>query len=284
MPLLMYLSSTEVEAHEEAPPAAPAADGMPVAFPGLNAPLATPPAPEDASAVDMDIGSGSEAEEGELQSAARRHTARDATHDAAHLAATTQKHETPHPRDITGGVGAVATGTATRGREETGQRNEASNRTAARHHHHQHHHAQRPSITAAAAAPAEASRPANSSDTDTFLARLRAGDEAAALDMLTEHPALGRTPDALHLASSCGLTAVVALLLAARTVSVNARSAHGDTALHLAAYGGHVGIVGALLAAGADVHARTAEGATPLDLAAGQPHVRALLQRAGSGQ
>ncbi|MGY1408236.1 ankyrin repeat domain-containing protein [Luteimonas sp. A611] len=53
-------------------------------------------------------------------------------------------------------------------------------------------------------------------------------------------------------------------LLLRHKARVDARDRDARTALHVAAFQGHAGIVAALLDAGADVHARDAAGATPL--------------------
>ncbi len=59
-------------------------------------------------------------------------------------------------------------------------------------------------------------------------------------------------------------------LLLKHKAKVDTRDGNGRSALHEAAYAGHAGIIGALLAAGADVHARDGEGRTPwLDAARG---------------
>lgn len=66
-----------------------------------------------------------------------------------------------------------------------------------------------------------------------------------------------------------------ALYLLKRGVDVNAQTAVGFTALHLAAANGDIGLVGVLLRHGADVDAQSV-GGTPLHLAAQNGHVRVV--------
>ena len=63
---------------------------------------------------------------------------------------------------------------------------------------------------------------------------------------------------------------------------VHHRDAAGRTALHLAAQSGAAPAVGALLAAGADVHAQTAAGSTAMQLAAPYEDVQLRLAEAGA--
>ena len=63
---------------------------------------------------------------------------------------------------------------------------------------------------------------------------------------------------------------------------VHHRDAAGRTALHLAAQSGAALAVGALLAAGADVHAQTAAGSTAMQLAAAYEDVQLRLAEAGA--
>ena len=72
------------------------------------------------------------------------------------------------------------------------------------------------------------------------------------------------------------MAAITRLLVAG--ANVNARDKDVETALHLAAFGGHAAIISRLLVAGADIHATTNGGLTALDLAANQGH-RAIVSR-----
>ncbi|MDI1228821.1 MAG: ankyrin repeat domain-containing protein [bacterium] len=54
------------------------------------------------------------------------------------------------------------------------------------------------------------------------------------------------------------------------------KQVHGTTALHLAAFHGHVKVMEILLAAGADIHARNIVGETPLLVATSKRHVHAV--------
>ena len=63
---------------------------------------------------------------------------------------------------------------------------------------------------------------------------------------------------------------------------VHHRDASGRTALHMAAQSGAALAVGALLAAGADVHAQTAAGSTAMQLAAPFEDVQLRLAEAGA--
>ena len=76
----------------------------------------------------------------------------------------------------------------------------------------------------------------------------------------------------------------VTALLAAAGIDVNAANGRGDTALMLAASGGHTETVTALLAApGVKLNVAATDGTTALALAEGRGHVEtASLLRAGS--
>lgn len=54
------------------------------------------------------------------------------------------------------------------------------------------------------------------------------------------------------------------------------KQVHGTTALHLAAFHGHVHVMDILLKAGADIHARNIVGETPLLVATSKRHVHAV--------
>lgn len=54
------------------------------------------------------------------------------------------------------------------------------------------------------------------------------------------------------------------------------KQVHGTTALHLAAFHGHVAVMEILLKAGADIHARNIIGETPLLVAASKKHLHAV--------
>mmetsp|Transcript_5739 Transcript_5739/g.17271 ORF Transcript_5739/g.17271 Transcript_5739/m.17271 type:complete len:857 (-) Transcript_5739:659-3229(-) len=98
--------------------------------------------------------------------------------------------------------------------------------------------------------------------------------------------AQGTTP--FHLAALCGYVAEVSALLEAKLESVaailEAPDENGFTALHLAAWFGHLEICAQLLAAGATVDCRSAAGETPLQLAVCRSHceVAELLLRDGA--
>jgi ankyrin repeat protein len=79
----------------------------------------------------------------------------------------------------------------------------------------------------------------------------------------------GATPALLPAAGAEEDDAAGVQLLLRHKARVDARDAHGRSALHEAARAGNVEILGVLLAAGADVHARDAAGRTPLLDAAG---------------
>ena len=74
----------------------------------------------------------------------------------------------------------------------------------------------------------------------------------------------GASPALLSAAGSEEDDAAGVLLLLKHKSKIDARDARGRSALHEAAHAGHVEIMAALLAAGADVHARDAAGRTPL--------------------
>ncbi len=80
----------------------------------------------------------------------------------------------------------------------------------------------------------------------------------------------GATPALLPASGAEEDDAAGVQLLLKHKARVDARDAHGRSALHEAARAGNVDILAVLLAAGADVHARDAAGRTPLlDAAAG---------------
>jgi ankyrin repeat protein len=54
------------------------------------------------------------------------------------------------------------------------------------------------------------------------------------------------------------------------------KQVHGTTALHLAAFHGHVSVMDILLKAGADIHARNIIGETPLLVATSKSHIHAV--------
>lgn len=54
------------------------------------------------------------------------------------------------------------------------------------------------------------------------------------------------------------------------------KQVHGTTALHLAAFHGHVNVMDILLKAGADIHARNVVGETPLLVATSKKHLHAV--------
>ncbi len=54
------------------------------------------------------------------------------------------------------------------------------------------------------------------------------------------------------------------------------KQVHGTTALHLAAFHGHVAVMEILLKAGADIHARNVVGETPLLVATSKSHIHAV--------
>jgi ankyrin repeat protein len=60
----------------------------------------------------------------------------------------------------------------------------------------------------------------------------------------------------------------------------------GGTALFLASQNGHLEVIQALLAKGAEINAKTDDGRTALDVATAKGHddVRALLMQAGAKQ
>lgn len=82
--------------------------------------------------------------------------------------------------------------------------------------------------------------------------------------------------------ASQGNSEMVEMILAAKPSAARARCEDGDTALHAAAGQGHLRIVKALVAAGADVRATTKEGKTPLSMAlqSGHSEVAAALRGA----
>ena len=86
----------------------------------------------------------------------------------------------------------------------------------------------------------------------------------------------GATPALLAAAGGEDDDAAGVQLLLKHKAKVDARDAHGRSALHEAAYAGHNDVLSALLAAGADVHARDGHGRTPLLDAARRARLPAL--------
>ena len=87
----------------------------------------------------------------------------------------------------------------------------------------------------------------------------------APLAALQEPEALA---EALRSAAAAGLMAPLkALLGRSEEVAVDAKDHDGDTALMLAAQGGHAAAIAALLAAGAEVEAKDNDGRTALEVA-----------------
>ncbi|HTO14076.1 MAG TPA: ankyrin repeat domain-containing protein [Candidatus Binatia bacterium] len=83
---------------------------------------------------------------------------------------------------------------------------------------------------------------------------------------------------ALHAALAGRASARILSRLLARGADVNARAAGGHTALHEAAFRGHLELAQILLAHGADAAARNDDGQTPLDIAEAKGHA-ALARR-----
>ena len=83
---------------------------------------------------------------------------------------------------------------------------------------------------------------------------------------------------ALHVSAACGRMDTAKRLLALGA-GVGYRTKRGDTPLHYACFGGHVGMVDVLRAAGADTTAVTDDGFTPKQLAGAYPLVLAALER-----
>ena len=196
----MYMTADATE--EDATPIPVGGDGMPVRYPGFNAPLERPASPDKPQTVDMEVSD----DEGGEEEAGNGGGTLGGTLGGTH-----------------GGGGGLADG----GR---------------------------------------------------FLTALRERDGATALRLLQLHPQLASLPDALHRASSTGAVAVVQHILDSGLSHVNARTPAGDTALHLAAYGGHANVVRALVRAGADVAATTPEGMTAEALAGARHDVRAAIE------
>ncbi|KAI8513952.1 positive regulation of extrinsic apoptotic signaling pathway via death domain receptors protein [Branchiostoma belcheri] len=95
-------------------------------------------------------------------------------------------------------------------------------------------------------------------------------DKSCCMDMLNYSKLNGDTP--LHQAASGGHVGVAELLLKAGA-RVDCRRLFGDTPIHNAASKGHVGVVELLLKAGAQVDSRGEKFYTPLHCAASRGHV-----------
>jgi ankyrin repeat protein len=93
----------------------------------------------------------------------------------------------------------------------------------------------------------------------------------------------GATPALLAAASGEEDDAAGVQLLLKHKARVDARDAHGRSALHEAAHAGHVEVIAALLAANADVQARDGHGRTPLLDAARGARLPALESLAAAG-
>ena len=114
-----------------------------------------------------------------------------------------------------------------------------------------------------------------------ILSAVYRGDEAAVERLRSMSPSL-----TLFEAAAIGDAAGVRRLVADEPAGVNTHSVDGWTALHLASFFGHVGVVEALLAARADVHARSrnSHGNTPLHAAAaGRGDIRIVSQLLAAG-
>ena len=127
------------------------------------------------------------------------------------------------------------------------------------------------------AAPSVLYPEANDCHAKTLHEAAQTGDLDSVNHFITVHMANvnvksnGRTP--LHLAASRGHVSIVSALIAAGA-NVNAKdNFRGETPLQYAASGGHISIVSALIAAGAGVNFKDNYGKTPLHLAASGGHV-----------
>lgn len=81
----------------------------------------------------------------------------------------------------------------------------------------------------------------------------------------------------LHLAAQDGLDKTIGQLLAAGAMPDDQTLVEGDTALHLAARGGHVRCCRILAEAGADARLENDDGITPLSMAAKDEGLRAAM-------
>ena len=87
--------------------------------------------------------------------------------------------------------------------------------------------------------------------------------------------------NALHLAAGTGDLVSVGYLITVHMADVDAKDAYGYTPQHYAAWTGHVSVVAALIAAGADVNVKDNDGRTPLYFA-GHAAVISTLLAAGA--
>jgi hypothetical protein len=147
-----------------------------------------------------------------------------------------------------------------------------------------------PGAPRASAPPAPAERPAlgaprNSVAPELFNSPL-AGRSNFAAGGAAAPPGSAVAPTSaaalLQAAEAGDLSHLQALL--ATPIDINARDAHGRTALMLATMGGKVGAVNVLVGYGADANAADADGITPLQaaLTGAQPAIAAALRRAGA--
>ena len=87
----------------------------------------------------------------------------------------------------------------------------------------------------------------------------------------------------LSAAASAGCIRAVDMLLQAGALANAAKRNTHEVPLHIAAWNGHIDIIRALVAAGADVHARTSSGWIPLCCAASGPNLNAVKELLRSG-
>ncbi|MGV2431853.1 MAG UNVERIFIED_CONTAM: ankyrin repeat domain-containing protein [Rickettsiaceae bacterium] len=124
-----------------------------------------------------------------------------------------------------------------------------------------------------------------SSESESFLNAIRAGDVAQVLQIINTNPDIVMTtPLALHVAAEEGHLEVVQALIAANPNLINAVAPNGDTALHLAAKFGHLKVAEALIVSNPDfVNVAGQVGWTALHVAAqnGQLEVLGLLIEKG---